>query len=118
MAEQWSASEQSRREAVLAGKSVLANLKNDRQLIAWAKENGLYVFIGRPSNWRNPYVLGEDGDRPTVINSFRAYFAKKLGLQKRVPELKGKVLGCYCYPEPCHGEVLLQQIQQSLKDVA
>ncbi len=25
---------------------------------------------------------------------------------KKLPELKGKILGCYCYPYPCHGETL------------
>jgi hypothetical protein len=28
-------------------------------------------------------------------------------LVERLPELKGKILACWCTPEPCHGDVLL-----------
>jgi hypothetical protein len=27
-------------------------------------------------------------------------------LMARLPELKGKVLGCWCAPEACHGDIL------------
>ena len=31
------------------------------------------VYIGRPSRWGNPFVIGRDGDRATVIAKCRAW---------------------------------------------
>lgn len=28
------------------------------------------VFIGRPSKWANPFVIGKDGDRNTVKDKY------------------------------------------------
>jgi hypothetical protein len=29
-------------------------------------------------------------------------------LLARLPELRGKVLGCWCHPEQCHGDTLAE----------
>jgi hypothetical protein len=31
------------------------------------------IYIGRPSNWGNPFVIGRDGNREQVIEKYRAY---------------------------------------------
>jgi hypothetical protein len=36
-------------------------------LIAWAKERGLFVRVDRATPWGNPFVIGSDGDRAAVI---------------------------------------------------
>lgn len=64
------------------------------------------VFIGRPSKWGNPFILGRHGDRKTVIEKFRVHLYES-GLVADVGELKGKNLVCYCKPLACHGDVLL-----------
>jgi hypothetical protein len=104
----WTPSERERRDLVKEGQTVVANLKRDARLIAWAERNGLYVRIDRTTTWGNPFVLGEDGDRPTVLKKYARYFAMKNGLKKRLPQLRGKVLGCWCHPEPCHGNHLIK----------
>jgi hypothetical protein len=45
----WTPSEHERRAAVQAGMSVVANMRKgaDDALVAWAKEQGLLVYIGR-----------------------------------------------------------------------
>lgn len=67
------------------------------------------VYIGRPSKWGNPYQIGRDGDRASVIKQFATYLAARPDLsdQARV-ELRGRDLVCWCAPLPCHGDVLLQ----------
>lgn len=68
------------------------------------------VYIGRPSPFGNPYVIGQDGDRDEVIRKYRAYFYSRLKMdlpfREQVKALKGKSLGCYCKPSICHGDVL------------
>jgi DNA-binding XRE family transcriptional regulator len=108
----WTQSELARRKQVEAGETVVANIRTDTQLIAWAKKEGLYVRIARPGPWGNPYIIGEDGDRPTCIASFRTYFIQSAELCERLDDLKGKVLGCYCHPEPCHGHELIQFLRE------
>ena len=27
-------------------------------------------------------------------------------------ELEGKVLGCWCHPEPCHGDILVKLLRE------
>ena len=45
----WTESERERQAAVLAGKSVVANVHKgaDEALVAWAKAEGRFVYIGR-----------------------------------------------------------------------
>lgn len=108
MSENWTQSEVERRKQVEAGETVVANIMVDKQLIAWAKKNKLYRKIGRPTRWGNPFVLGKHGDRPTCIANYQKYFLEKKELHEQLDDLKQKVLGCYCYPESCHGHVLVK----------
>ena len=106
---EWKQDELERRSIVEDGGTVVANMRNggDEALISWAKENGHFQRIDRNSAWGNPYELGKDGDRDTVCESYMYYFKKKLSLHQQLMDIKGKVLGCWCYPERCHGNYLI-----------
>lgn len=64
------------------------------------------VYIGRPSKWGNPFVIGRDGTRAEVIEKYEAWLLDQPDLLAALPELRGKRLGCFCAPLPCHGDVL------------
>ena len=64
------------------------------------------VYIGRPSKWGNPFVIGRDGDREAVIRKYIAWIWDQPELMADLPELQGKILGCWCAPKACHGDVL------------
>jgi hypothetical protein len=71
------------------------------------------VFIGRPSLWGNPFKIGRDGTREEVIEKFRQYLKGQPHLIEIAKEhLKGKVLGCYCKPLHCHGDVWLEVLNE------
>ncbi len=70
--------------------------------------NSNYVYIGRPSKWGNPYHIGKDGTREEVIEKYRKYILNNKKLMGSLIELKGKVLGCYCKPKACHGDILAE----------
>jgi len=63
------------------------------------------VYIGRPSKWGNPFVIGRDGTRDEVIAKYRQWFARN-GDWDGLRQLKGKLLVCWCAPAPCHGDWL------------
>lgn len=66
------------------------------------------VYIGRPTIYGNPFRLGVDGDRTEVIAQFKTWFyaPEQAGLREVVRQtLTGKTLGCWCAPQPCHGDV-------------
>lgn len=65
------------------------------------------VYIGRPSKWGNPFVIGEDGTRAQVIEKYREYLLTNANLMADLPELSGKHLVCWCVPLACHGHILL-----------
>ena len=66
------------------------------------------VYIGRPSKWGNPFVLGKDGTRQEVIEKYRTWIMQQPHLLASISELRGKTLGCWCAPKSCHGDVLLE----------
>lgn len=67
------------------------------------------VYIGRPSVWGNPFVVGRDGSREKVIYKYRKWVMAQPELVARVKLLlKGKDLLCFCAPLACHGDVLIE----------
>jgi hypothetical protein len=79
------------------------------------------IYIGRGSKWGCPYTIIKD--RPTlakeIVNSkeealskYKEYVLNSPELMGSLDELDGKTLGCFCKPEPCHGDVLLELIAQ------
>ena len=70
------------------------------------------VYIGRPSKWGNPFEIGRDGTRAEVIEKYRQWILGQPELLADLHELKGKTLGCWCSPLPCHGDVLVELIDR------
>jgi hypothetical protein len=67
------------------------------------------IYIGRPSKFGNPFVIGEDGSRSEVISRFEKYLLANPSLMAAVKkELSGKDLVCFCSPQKCHGDILLR----------
>lgn len=67
------------------------------------------VYIGRPSKFGNPFVLGPHGSREEVIDKFAEFLHMTPELLKAVKtELRGRSLVCWCAPKACHGDVLLR----------
>jgi hypothetical protein len=67
------------------------------------------VYIGRPSKWGNPFIIGKNGNREQVITKYDKWILEPeqahLLKDARV-ELRGMILGCWCKPLACHGDTL------------
>lgn len=79
------------------------------------------VYIGRPSKWGNPFTHIKNKDtlakylvnsREESITKYRHWITEGDGkyLLKHLHELNGKVLGCWCCPKSCHGDVLVELV--------
>ena len=67
------------------------------------------IYIGRPSKWGNPFVIGKDGTRDAVIMKYKCWLERQPDMVKAAKrELVGKDLVCFCAPKSCHGDVLLE----------
>ncbi len=85
------------------------------------------VYIGRPSKWENPFTHISDrktlakyivNSRDEAIECYRDYITNGEGkhLIHDLFELKDKTLGCWCYPEKCHGDVLIELVEEYCYD--
>lgn len=84
--------------------------------VVHCKKEPFDVYIGRPGQWGNPFSekAGTQAEvkvetREEAIACFREWIAQQPELIARVKrDLKGKVLGCWCHPKACHGDVLAE----------
>ena len=87
----------------------IRNKRTDRNIPKTA------IYVGRPTQWGNPFGIGRDGDRKTVIEKYRRWLWKRIQDGRIDPDqlaaLAGKDLVCHCAPEPCHAEVLARAAQ-------
>jgi hypothetical protein len=84
--------------------TTIVNLKRDK----------CEIRIDRKSIFGNPYVIGRDGTREEVIEKYRVWFYKKLkdsSFRDRVLALKDHILGCWCKPDDCHGNVIVEYLE-------
>lgn len=83
--------------------------------IVHCKKATFDIYIGRPSPFGNPFVVGKDGTRDEVIDKYEEYVRSNPELMEKIrKEIPGKVLGCWCAPKRCHGEILIKIADEGL----
>lgn len=75
------------------------------------------VYVGRPTPWGNPFIIGRDGTRQEVIAKYERWLRSQPDLMARLPELKGRDLRCWCAPKACHADVLLKLANEEAVNV-
>ena len=88
-------------------------------MIVHCKVETYDVYIGRPSKWGNPFSHLPDtlaefrvSTREEAISRYREWIITRPELMEALPELQNKVLGCWCSPKACHGEVLIDLLKE------
>ena len=105
-----------------------------QNLKVWCEDPD-HVYIGRRgvvfvdkvrypatnSPWSNPYKINGSTTREKVLELYREHLTNLLKDPEQLDEflkLKGKTLGCWCHPNACHGDVILEFLfSDILKDV-
>jgi hypothetical protein len=97
----------------------LINLKGKKHQLGDSLEKGSenIVYIGRQmymggwripkSKWFNPYPVKKHGLEES-LKMYRTHLAENQELINSLAELNGKKLACWCHPQPCHGQVLIE----------
>jgi hypothetical protein len=102
---------------ILSTTEVLKKMQDDaKRMVVHCKRDRFDVYIGRPSKWGNPFVIGRDGDRDEVIRKYKEWILSQPELLRDLKELEGKVLGCWCAPKKCHGDVLVELLEKLRKN--
>lgn len=66
------------------------------------------VYVGRPTQWGNPYSVTLAG-RTAAVERYRSLLAEHPGAKAWTMSLRGKDLACWCpLDQPCHADVLLE----------
>lgn len=67
----------------------------------------------RKSKWANPFTVKEHG-RDGCIEKYKEYIINNESLYGDLEELMNKELGCWCAPEPCHGNILVMLLEEKI----
>ena len=85
-------------------------------------KNGEERYPKISSPWANPYKI--QSNKSSKINGYtreeslilyETYIRDKLYCKElNIEDLRNKTLGCWCYPEKCHGDILLKILQEPI----
>lgn len=87
----------------------VVNLRNERY----------DVYIGRAGRgedgyFGNPIRLQSEAQRGSTLERYKEYFYNRLKtdpqFRERIHGLQGKTLGCFCKPNPCHGDIIKEYL--------
>ncbi|HXB64873.1 MAG TPA: DUF4326 domain-containing protein [Solirubrobacteraceae bacterium] len=96
------------------GLLVPAHVNRGAPRVVHCKRERHHVYIGRnpkwmaPSKWGNPFVAGEHGARGECIALYENWLRQNDALLAALDEPRRFVLGCWCAPRACHGDLLLR----------
>ena len=84
------------------------------------------IYIGRGSKWGNPFshlngtlAKYKVKSRNESIECYKNWilFGDGKYLLDELDELDNKVLGCFCKPKKCHGDILIELINNKKKSI-
>jgi len=91
------------------------NIGRKQIIIIKDKDDKYCRYPKTNSKWANPFKVNKDGSREECIEKYREYIIKKINEnpeEYNIEELRGKTLGCWCKPEKCHGDVLIELLNK------
>lgn len=77
------------------------------------------IYIGRTGKGKdgyfgNPFPLKQGEARGSTLVKYKEYFDTRIAndpeFKERILSLKGKTLGCFCKPNPCHGDIIKEYL--------
>ena len=82
-----------------------------------------HIYIGRDmtvyvkgaigSKWANPFSVKKYG-LEKCLELYENHI-RTTNLFNKLEELEGKILGCWCHPNKCHGDILIKLLLEKKK---
>lgn len=97
--------------------SDLSDWMNDPQNEYIGRSNIVFInnerFPKKSSQWANPFTVKENG-RDECLILYREWIKNKIKNEgtDEILKLKNKTLGCWCKPEKCHGDILIEILNE------
>ncbi|AYV78745.1 MAG: protein of unknown function DUF4326 [Edafosvirus sp.] len=95
--------------------------KNYNNLLEWLDASKKHIYIGRDmsfyikgatqSKWHNPFNVKKYG-REECLKLYEKYLRNNKELMNDIKELDGCILGCWCAPLSCHGDILMKVLNE------
>ena len=92
------------------GYSSLEEWKRNETHLYIGRNMSFYVKGAEGSKWKNPFQVKKYG-LEKCLELYEEH-VRKSELYNQLEELDGKVLGCWCKPEKCHGDVLCKLLKE------
>lgn len=86
------------------------------------------MLIDRTTQWGNPFAISKTRSREDVIEQFKHWLyakdfvpdsaieanltARFRWMRNHIHQLEGKYLRCWCKPDACHGDILVQYLNE------
>lgn len=91
--------------------------------VVHCKKSEYDVYIGRPSKFGNPFSHQEGtlaefkvNTRKEAVQKYEEWLLTQPNLIKEVKrELRNQSLGCWCWPDVCHGDILMKIANAPIK---
>jgi len=91
--------------SIIKNMSKIINGLDISKYVVHCKKSHYDVYCGRGNGsiWGNPF---RDGTRDENCDNHMEWLLTQEHLIKKLPELKGKILSCWCSPKRCHCDIL------------
>jgi hypothetical protein len=66
----------------------------------------------KESIWANPFKVSDNESNESACKKYEEYIRKRPDLLEKLESLVGKKLACWCFPKPCHTQVLIKLMKE------
>lgn len=94
--------------------------------VVHCKKEPYDIYIGRKNytheHYGNPFPINKHCDREMSINNFRMWIKgqdfqdiepkRRKWILENLEKLRSQTLGCWCDPQPCHGDVYIELLEE------
>jgi hypothetical protein len=89
-----------------------ASLEKTSDIIYCGRQNYQGGWKLKQSIWGNPFKVNDFGTNEKACEKYEEYLRDSPNLLEELPNLVGKKLACWCYPDPCHTEVIVKIMKE------
>lgn len=95
-------------------RTLLKNSKPPSTRVVNLQDEDYDILIDRTTKWGNKFKIKTYGREKSIL-LYKEWILNNQDMMNSLPELKGKRLGCHCKPNGCHGDILVELVNEYCK---